>query len=219
MCALPARRIASSALCAALLAGITGPAAMAADSTREHSHVASPEARLPGADARLALVRKIGGELTPVADLLKAVLEEDDGQLPKAKAKKLGVAAKGALAKVAAKDSAKDVVVLPAPARHTVEFRTSERSAADDTSDALDALEEALDSLLDAITSGVDTEVLPSVDDLLTEVDSLLDGLLDIGLSILPALSDTSASTSVSSVQTVTINGNTVSTTVLRPAL
>ncbi|MER5210534.1 hypothetical protein ABT063_08135 [Streptomyces sp. NPDC002838] len=218
MCALPARRIASSALCAALLVGITGPAAMAADSAREHSHVASPDERLPGADARLALVRNLGGDLTPVADLLKAVLEEDDGQLPPAKARKLGAAAKAALTKVAAKAPATGVL-LPAPAWTAVELRTSERSAADDTSDALDALEEALDSLLEAITSGVDTEVLPTVDDLLTEVDSLLDQLLDIGLSVLPVLSDTSTSTSVSSVQTVTLDGTTVSTTVLRPAL
>ncbi|GCB49278.1 hypothetical protein [Streptomyces sp. NL15-2K] len=218
MCALPARRIASSAFCAALLVGITGPAAMAADSAREHSHVASPEGRIPGADARLALVKKMGGELTPVAHLLKAVLEEDDGQLSPAKARKLGAAAKAALAKAAAKAPAEGVVSLPAPARPAVEFRTSEPSA-DETSDALDAWEEALDTLLEAITSGVDTEVLPSVDDLLTEVDSLLDGLLDIGPALLPELTDTSASTSVSSEQTLTIDGNTVSTTVLRPAL
>jgi hypothetical protein len=210
-------RIASSALCAALLVGITGPVAMAADSAREHSRVASPDERLPGADARLALVRKLGGELTPVADLLKAVLEEDDGQLPPDKARKLVAAAKDALAKAAAKAPKTDAP-LPAPARPAAELGTSERSAADETSDALDALEDALDSLLDAITSGVDTEVLPSVDDLLTGLDTLLDELIDIGLSILP-LSSTSDSTSLSSVQTVTINGNTVSTTVLRPAL
>jgi len=53
---LPARRLASSALSAALLVGITGPAALAADSARERDHAVS-RAPAHGADALLAQVR------------------------------------------------------------------------------------------------------------------------------------------------------------------
>ncbi|WP_406330125.1 hypothetical protein [Streptomyces sp. NBC_00203] len=218
---LPAGRIASSALCAALLVGITGTAAVAADSARERSHTASPDARLPGADALLAQVRKLnilGGELTPVTDLLNAVLKADNGQLPAAEARKLGDAAKGALAKAATKAPATGVL-RPAPARR----------AADPTSDALDALEDALaaveeavDSLLEAITSGDDSEVLSLVDDGLTEVDDLITELLDSDLpeptrSDPATLPSTSTSTSVSPVSAVTLPATTLRTTVLLP--
>src|SRR4051794_35163090 len=101
---LPVRRLASSALCASLLLGIAAPAAMAADSdsTRGRTHAAAP---VPGADALLAQVKTlgdIGGVLTPVTDLLNAVLKADSGQLSAADATKLGDAVKDAIAKVTA---------------------------------------------------------------------------------------------------------------------
>ncbi|GAA2395941.1 hypothetical protein [Streptomyces coeruleofuscus] len=207
MCALPARRIASSALCAALLVGITGPVAMAADSARGHAHVA-PDARLPGADARLAQIAKLnGGELTPVADLLNAVLDSN-GLLPPAEARKLGAEAKAALAEVAAKDArtplTPTVVLLPAPALPALVPAAPERRAADPVTDLLDLVLGAVDSLLQAITSGVGG-ILPSVDDLLNGVDDLLAGL--IGGNLTPQdepVSSTPSSTSPTSVSTTT---------------
>ncbi|MFF5518193.1 hypothetical protein [Streptomyces coeruleorubidus] len=206
MCALPARRIASSALCAALLVGITGPVAMAADSARGHAHVA-PGARLPGADARLAQIAQLnwGEQLTPVADLLNAVLDSN-GPLPAAEARKLGAEAKAALVEAAAKDArtpvTPTVVLLPAPAPPALVPAVSERRAADPVTDLLDLVLGAVDSLLQAITSGVGG-ILPSVDGLLNGVDDLLAGL--IGGNLTPQaepVSSTPSSTSSTSAST-----------------
>ncbi|NGO07268.1 hypothetical protein G5C60_06295 [Streptomyces sp. HC44] len=203
---LPARRIATSALCAALLVGITGPAAMAADSTREHSQAPAPDARLRGADALLAQVRAYNrGELTPVADLVHAVLEADNGQLPEAKARKLGAAAKAALAPMAA-----------------------ERRPADLVDDALDALDSLLDALFsedseltsesedededsEVTSESEDSEVPESAEDLLIEVEDLIDESSDSDLEESDLEdseledSDLSDSPTVSSKQTQTI--------------
>ncbi|MFI9769319.1 hypothetical protein ACIHJG_20970 [Streptomyces sp. NPDC052415] len=117
MRALPARRIASSALCATLLLGIAGPAAMAADdSAHERTHAAS-HAPVPGAEALLGQVESlsdVGGVLTPVTDLLNNVLKADDGQLSAAEAEKLGTIAKDAIAMVASAVPAAQVPAAPA---------------------------------------------------------------------------------------------------------
>ncbi|MDT9700203.1 hypothetical protein [Streptomyces sp. P17] len=122
MRALPARRIASSALCATLLLGIAGPAAMAADdSARERTHAAS-SAPVPGADGLLEQTKALGdlgGVLTPVTDLLNAVLKADNGQLPAADAEKLGQAVKDAIAKVSAAAPAAPSANLPATSTST----------------------------------------------------------------------------------------------------
>ncbi|MFF5366340.1 hypothetical protein [Streptomyces sp. NPDC013187] len=182
MCALSARRIVSGALCAALLVGITGPVAMAAESSRGHGHRAAPEARLPGADARLAQVGKLNwGELTPVADLLNAVLRDSDGKLPPAEAARLATAAKAALAESAAHgvptSLVSTMVRLPAPALPAAMPGVSVPRAADPVTDLLDLVVGAVDGLLKTITSGVGG-VLPAVDDLLGGVDDLLAALL-----------------------------------------
>ncbi|MFC8147620.1 hypothetical protein ACFUKV_38645 [Streptomyces paradoxus] len=194
MCALPARRIVSGALCAALLVGITGPVAMAAESSRGHGHVA-PEARLPGVEARLAQIEKLkGGELTPVADLLTTVLQDNNGTLPPAEARRLGVTAKAALTEAAAKHTRtplmSTVVRLPAPALPAAVPGVPAPRAADPVTDLLDLVLGAVDGLLQAITSGVGG-VLPSVDDLLTGVDDLLTALTggDASLQDEPAVS------------------------------
>ncbi|MFJ9726878.1 hypothetical protein ACIRP3_29370 [Streptomyces sp. NPDC101209] len=104
MRALPARRIASTALCAALLVGIAAPAAVAADPAGERTDTAS-RTPVPGADARLGQVRSLsdlGRVLTPVTDLLSSVLKADNGRLSDAEAAKLSSAVKDALAKVTA---------------------------------------------------------------------------------------------------------------------
>lgn len=117
MRALPARRIASSVLCATLLLGIAAPVAIAADgdSARGRTHAAAP---VPGADALLAQVQAlgdIGGVLAPVTDLLNAVLKADDGQLSADQAATLGQAVKDAIAKVTAVAPVTPPVTLPVP--------------------------------------------------------------------------------------------------------
>ncbi|WP_328496259.1 hypothetical protein OHS59_28840 [Streptomyces sp. NBC_00414] len=111
MRALPARRIATSALCAAFLLGIAGPVAVAADHDSAHDTRAAAVpatavgAPVPEADALLAQVTSLGdvaGVLKPVTDLLAAALKADGGKLPAADATRLGDAVKEAIAKVTA---------------------------------------------------------------------------------------------------------------------
>ncbi|WP_327695026.1 hypothetical protein [Streptomyces sp. NBC_00459] len=117
MRALPARRIASTALCATLLLGIGAPAALAADgdAARERGHAAS-RAPVPNADALLAQVKSLGdlgGVLKPVTDLLAAVQKADNGQLPLDEATKLVDAVKAAIAAATAAAPATPPVALP----------------------------------------------------------------------------------------------------------
>ncbi|MER6848472.1 hypothetical protein AB0A81_08000 [Streptomyces flaveolus] len=243
MRALPARLIAPCVLCAALLAGVTGPA-RAADTAPEH-HRATTSAAL------LGQVRAIdAGEhgLAPVVDLLKAVLEADGGRLPAAEARKLGDAAKDALAKPADED--------PAPTTTTSESSSVTTSGGtvvtvtgDELSDEeLAALREAVDSLLDllqsgtATSTGTDTDAdagtgtttetdaaeqtdadtnatgTPSlIDALLGRVSNLIAGLLGTGTqaSTLPAPAGTARTPILPG---VTLPGVTPLTSVLLPA-
>ncbi|MFD4522444.1 hypothetical protein ACFWP7_00600 [Streptomyces sp. NPDC058470] len=120
MRALPARRIASSALCATLLLGIAAPVAVAADSDSARGRTSAAAAPVPGADALLAQVQSladIGGVLKPVTDLLDAVLKADNGQLSADQAATLGQAVKDAIAKLTAAVPVTPPVAVPdAPA-------------------------------------------------------------------------------------------------------
>ncbi|QEU85824.1 hypothetical protein [Streptomyces viridosporus] len=210
MRALPVRRIALGACCAALLVGITGPVATAADPVRERTPASS--------DALLVQVRSLDaqrGELAPVVDLLEAVLEADGGHLPPAEARKLGGAAEDALEKAAAK--ARAATAAPATTAPvttdtpdasdpgtTTTITTSSPTAtpeasvpAEDTplvvdetvlaDDLLDAVREVVDDLQDLLLSGEEDVV---IEDLLAEVEALVDELLgtaDPQVSTLPA--------------------------------
>lgn len=206
MRALPARRIATSALCATLLIGIAAPASMAADRDlpRGHSHATAP---VPGADALLAQTKTlgdIGGVLTPVTALLDAALKADNGQLPTDQATKLGQAAKDAIAKVtaAAPAAAPAVPAAPPVALPAVPplAKSAERpraQAADVKADALTALQTAVDSLVKAVTSGDAGSVVPAATAVVTGlvnvvVATVLGGGLPApnlpGLPALPAL-------------------------------
>ncbi|MFB0617557.1 hypothetical protein [Streptomyces sp. AGS-58] len=112
---LPARRLASTVVCAAVLVGITGPA-VAADTARGHGGHAASRAPGPAADRErlLAQVRALGAAgsvLHPVVDLLNRSLAE--GRLPADEARRLGEAAKKAIAK-AAEDHAPPTSASPA---------------------------------------------------------------------------------------------------------
>ncbi|MGA5275808.1 hypothetical protein ACPCKL_18785 [Streptomyces cellulosae] len=90
MRALPARRIALGALCAALLTTTTGPTALAADAHPGQDPAASLAARLPQTDTARA-------DLTPVTDLARAILSAPGGRLPLTEAQRLATAAREAV--------------------------------------------------------------------------------------------------------------------------
>ncbi|MEU5193089.1 hypothetical protein AB0G86_03360 [Streptomyces scabiei] len=101
---LPVRRLAVSALGAALLLGVTAPAVLAADvgSAPERTRSAAP---VPGADALQAQLKglgDLGGVLKPVTELLDAVLKADDGRLSADRAAELGKAVRDAIDKARA---------------------------------------------------------------------------------------------------------------------
>jgi hypothetical protein len=103
MRALSARRLASSSLCAALVLGITAPAALASDrdSSHDRTRVTAP---VPAADALMTQVESLDDltrALKPVTALLTSVLRQDDGQLSAAQAARLGGEVKKALAELA----------------------------------------------------------------------------------------------------------------------
>jgi hypothetical protein len=181
---LPARRIASTALCAALLVGLAGPTAVA-DPAPERTQAAS-SAPLPDADALLAQVKSLGdlgGVLTPVADLLNTVLKADNGRLSAAEATELGTAVKDAIAKVTTTAPASPGTgtsastapttpvpsTLPATSATTLPALTrsggTEAAPADVIGDALAALQKAIDELIKAVTSGDAAQVAPAVTD------------------------------------------------------
>jgi hypothetical protein len=174
------RRIASTALCAALLAGATGPAAVAADDSRER--VPAAAAPVPGVDALLEQVKGLGDlgtVLTPVTELLNTVLKADNGQLAPHEAGKLVQAAKDAIATVNASLPVTTPSTLPAP------YRTDGDTAAPAplVSDAPIELTRALDDLLRAVTSGDADQVTPAVSAVLTDLVAYLTAvLLDSGL-------------------------------------
>lgn len=95
------RRTASTALCAALLVGLIGPAARAEGSARGHGRAALPHERVQGADALLARSKRpgrVGGVITSVTNLVNAVLKADHGRLSAKEAKELGDAVRAAMA-------------------------------------------------------------------------------------------------------------------------
>jgi len=174
MRALPARRTATSVLCAAFLLGIAGPVAVAADHDPvNEARPAAAQAPVPGADALLAQTKSLGdvaGALKPVTDLLDAALKADNGQLSAADATKLADAVKEAIAKAAAVPGAPSVpaappAVLPAlPGAHALPRleaadHTDARVELDLGTDTLKALQDAVDSLIKAVTGGDATAV------------------------------------------------------------
>ncbi|MEZ7159182.1 hypothetical protein ACBR38_29630 [Streptomyces sp. MAD19A] len=153
MRALPARRIALGALCAALLVTTTGPAALAAGSHPGQDPAASLVARLPQTGTTRT-------DLTPVTDLVHAVLTAPAGQLPLTEVQRLAEAAREAVTGAAADDpSSTDTSVTPAapalpgattPATGVLLPTTEEAdgTAAEDLSEVREALDAFLDLLL-----------------------------------------------------------------------
>jgi hypothetical protein len=168
---LPVRRFASSALCATLVLGMAGPAAVAADRpARGRPQVAA--APVPETDALLARVRTLtdaDGVVPPVTELLNAVLKADNGQLPKNEAARLGKAVKDAIAKAGA--------AAPTP------------TVSPGQGNALAALQKAVDRLIAAVTSGDSRRVLPAAAGVLASlVKVVVVGLVGNGVPNLPPM-------------------------------
>ncbi|MER6731125.1 hypothetical protein [Streptomyces puniciscabiei] len=166
----PVRRIASTALCAALLAGVTGTA-FAADSTPERTQ-ATAQAPVPGADKVLTQVNSLGHfgtVLEPVKTLLDAVLKADKGQLSADQATKLVEAAKDAVAKAAA----------TAPAASTPAGGDA-KAQSDNVKDAQATLDKALDTLQKAATDGDGDQVTGASHGVLSGLLGLLASLLGL---------------------------------------
>ncbi|MFG2500401.1 hypothetical protein ACGFSB_19570 [Streptomyces sp. NPDC048441] len=173
MRALPARRLATSALCATLLLGTAGPVIAAENNSPHGSAQEAARAPVPGADALLAQAKTLGdagGVLKPVTDLLTAVLNADDGKLPAADATKLGDAVKDAIATASAAapkapalpetpalpktPAAPDTAALPEAPALPGTLSDDAKAPADLKGDALKALQSAVDALVKAATAG-----------------------------------------------------------------
>ncbi|MFI5853561.1 hypothetical protein [Streptomyces parvulus] len=198
---LPARRIATTALCAGLLIGISGPAVMAADgeSVRERTHAAS-HAPLPDVaelQSQVGSLAGLGGVLTPVTDMLDAVLKADDGRLSATDADKLSDAVKDALAKAEAADAdaddadadADDTATTPGTATPAqppavtapeagdpvtlpapVAAQDETAAAPDLTATAYAELQKQIDALVKATTAGSAEQVSPAVENVVTGI-------------------------------------------------
>ncbi|OIJ69369.1 hypothetical protein [Streptomyces mangrovisoli] len=202
MRALPVRRAASSALCAALLVGITGPAASAADTGGGRTRVTTRPSD-PTTDALRAQVGTLGrygGVLTPVTDLLTTVLADRHGRLPAREAHRLVTAAEHAVAEV-----------KPAAGR-------KQHRAADPQDDALASLQSSLDALVKAVTSGDLGQLIPAVTATVSGVVGVVTGLLGgsltapslpspSGLPSTPSLPSTSNTSSASVVGLPSVPG------------
>ncbi|RSN44253.1 hypothetical protein DMH12_31855 [Streptomyces sp. WAC 04229] len=215
---LPARRIATTALCAGLLIGLSGPAVMAADgeSARERTHAVSqaPLPDLAELQSQVADLAGLGGVLTPVTDLLNAILKADDGRLPATEADQFAAAVKDALAKAEAADAdADDTVNLPGtttpaqpptvtapqagnpvtlPAPVVAEDQTA--AASDLTATAYADLQKRIDALVKATTAGNAEQVSPAIDEVMTGIVNVVaatlvgNGMPAADLAGLPAL-------------------------------
>ncbi|GHE49198.1 hypothetical protein GCM10018785_18440 [Streptomyces longispororuber] len=102
-----ARRITTTALCATLLLGVTGPVLALQAASRQDPPAAG--APVPEADKLLAQATALGGlgtVLTPVTDLVTQVLKAEGGTLEPEQAKKLGDAVREALDKLKTAEAA-----------------------------------------------------------------------------------------------------------------
>ncbi|WP_420783371.1 hypothetical protein [Streptomyces sp. LPB2020-019-1HS] len=177
---LPARHIASTALCAAVLTGIGAPAALAADPAPEPLGATAPRTPLPAADALLDRIEglgDLGGRLAPVHDLLAAVLTADNGTLTVVDAQRLGDAARDALAQLTVAPVAPPTgAQLLAPPQAASPL--SGQQDTDPVDDLLATTQKDLDGLLNATTSQDVTQILPAVTVLVDDLGTLVTGVL-----------------------------------------
>lgn len=174
---LPARRLATTSLCATLVLGMAVPTAVASDhgSSRDVIQVTEshpPTTPVPGADALLTQVQRVAGAdgtVAPVTGLLNAVLAADNGRLSADKAAGFNKAVKDAIAKMGG--------------------ATPTASATSAPGDVLGALQKSVDRLISVSTAGQSGDVLPAARDVLGSlVRVVLAGLIVGGLPHHPGM-------------------------------
>ncbi|WP_330345324.1 hypothetical protein OG739_13885 [Streptomyces longwoodensis] len=213
---LPLRSTAATALCAAIVIGIAGPAAAATDTARDRAHAAF-HAPVPDANRLLAQVKDfgdLGAVLTPVTDLLTDALRSDSGQLTSEQATRFGDAIREVIARITATSAVLPSTpsapsapgdlpasVLPAPLDGSDHDRTGHgksvhgEKATDLTDVALTGLQNKVDALVQAVTSGDTAQVGPAASGLITGLVDLVtavlvgSGLPAADLAGLPSLS------------------------------
>lgn len=202
MRALSVRRIATSAICATFLLGVTAPTAMAADTARERTRESAPASDPAALQSQVKQLATISSVVAPVTELQDAVLKAENSPLSAAELTRLGDAAKAAIAAAAATPmtpadpatpSAPGVTTPTAPLAPVApaDPATSAQVPADALQDALAALQQAVTDLVAAATSGDITGALAAVttvsQKLAAAVLALLGGVIP-GLPAIPGL-------------------------------
>ncbi|GAA2661624.1 hypothetical protein [Streptomyces vastus] len=162
-----ARRIATTALCATFLIGVTAPTAMAADTARESTRESAPANDAATLQSQVQQLGTVSSVVAPVTELQNAVLkaQAENSQLSAAEVTRLGDAAKAAIAAAAANPvtpadpstpSTPGVTTSTSPLAPVTpaDPATSAQLPADGLQDALAALQEAVTALVAAATSG-----------------------------------------------------------------
>lgn len=197
MRALSARRIATSALCATFLIGVTAPTAMAADTARERTRESAPANDPATLQSQVQQLGAISSVVASVTELQNAVLkaQAENSQLSAAEVARLGDAAKAAIAAAAANPvtpavpstpstpSTPGVTTPTAPLAPVMPAHpaTSDQLPTDDLQEALAELQEAVNDLVAAATSG-------DVAGALAVVKAVLQKLLGVVIALLGGL-------------------------------
>lgn len=197
MRALSARRIATSALCATFLIGVTAPTAMAADTARERTRESAPANDPATLQSQVQQLGAISSVVASVTELQNAVLkaQAENSQLSAAEVARLGEAAKAAIAAAAANPvtpavpstpstpSTPGVTTPTAPLAPVMPAHpaTSDQLPTDDLQEALAELQEAVNDLVAAATSG-------DVAGALAVVKAVLQKLLGVVIALLGGL-------------------------------
>lgn len=174
MPAFSARRIASSALCAALVLGVTAPVALATDTARDRTQEAAPVTGAEALRSQVQQLNQLGTMVVPITQLMDAVLKAENGQLPPAEANRLRDAAKAAIARTAATMAAATATTPAAPSAPQASANPASVSlspagtTAREPRQALIDLQALVDSLVQAATSGDPNAVVSAVQNLVT---------------------------------------------------
>lgn len=166
------RRMAATALCAALTLGAAGPSVAHSDS--------ASRAPLPQAPILLKQVQPLdntGTLVDPISALLNAVLKADNGRLSTTDATKYTADIDAAMEAVK-KANATDTPAAPTTPKQPADETTADDSQLDTSMDAMDdalaAIDKAVDELVAASTAGQTATVAPQVQTTLKSVADFL---------------------------------------------
>jgi hypothetical protein len=160
MPALPVRRLATAALCAALLIGAAAPGFTADAAGERAGRAGVSSAPAPDPKVLLAqtkLLHDISGVITPVTTLLTDVLTAKGGKVDPKAVRKQADAVKKAI------DTAKKTVTTPAPKALGGPGTDGAKAPREVKADALAVLQSTVDALVKAAAAGDATAVATQV--------------------------------------------------------